>query len=39
MPPAKCDLYLAWPLDLVSADPHALIVFGLEQANWYFGVA
>jgi hypothetical protein len=31
--------FLAWPVDLISADPHALIVFRLEQANWHFGVA
>jgi hypothetical protein len=31
--------FLAWPVDLISADPHAVIVFRLEQANWYFGVA
>jgi len=31
--------FLAWPLDLVSADPHAFIVFRLEQTNRYFCVA
>jgi len=31
--------FLAWSVDLVAADPHAFIVFGLEQTNWYFGVA
>src|SRR5215470_13195908 len=28
--------FLAWPLDLVSADPHAFIVFWPEQAERYF---
>src|SRR5262245_18327608 len=30
--------FLARPVDLISADPHVLIVFWLEQTNWYFGV-
>jgi hypothetical protein len=30
--------FLAWPVNLISADPHALIVFRLEQTNWYFCV-
>ena len=25
--------FLAWPVDLISADPHALIVFWLEQGT------
>lgn len=31
--------FLAWPVDLISADPHAFIVFWLEQTNRYFCVA
>jgi hypothetical protein len=31
--------FLAWPVDLVSADPHAVIVLWLEQTNWYLCVA
>src|SRR5262245_26055149 len=28
-----------WPVDLVSADPHAIILFWLEEAHWNFDVA
>ena len=31
--------FLAWPVDLISADPHALIVFWMQQTNWYLCVA
>lgn len=34
----KCDPFLTWPVDLISADPHAFIVFWLKQTNRYFGV-
>ena len=30
--------FLTWPVDLIPADPHAFIVFWLEQTNRYFCV-